>query len=123
MLQLLTLINFRFNEYIDGERKRRLSQITNIPEHQIKVWFQNRRQKKKREAESDLTGGPLDNSGSGMGRYESLDESMHGGEIGAVEDDEANPDSDGHVNKNFISDADYNNEEDEGSPNNPEISS
>jgi hypothetical protein len=43
---------FRVNEYIDGERKRQLSQLTNIPEHQIKVWFQNRRQKKKREIES-----------------------------------------------------------------------
>lgn len=43
---------FRYNEYIDGERKRQLSQITNIPEHQIKVWFQNRRQKKKREVEA-----------------------------------------------------------------------
>merc|ERR1712029_1074137 len=73
---------FRVNEYIDGERKRRLSQITNIPEHQIKVWFQNRRQKKKREAESDMPGGGLDNSGSGLGRYESMDESMHGAEGG-----------------------------------------
>ena len=43
---------FRANEYIDGERKRKLAQMTNIPEHQIKVWFQNRRQKKKREAEA-----------------------------------------------------------------------
>ena len=43
---------FRVNEYIDGERKRKLSQLTNIPEHQIKVWFQNRRQKKKRESEA-----------------------------------------------------------------------
>ena len=43
---------FRVNEYIDGDRKRKLSQLSNIPEHQIKVWFQNRRQKKKREAEA-----------------------------------------------------------------------
>ena len=43
---------FRVNEYIDGERKRKLSQLTAIPEHQIKVWFQNRRQKKKRESEA-----------------------------------------------------------------------
>ena len=43
---------FRMNEYIDGERKRKLAQLTTIPEHQIKVWFQNRRQKKKREAEA-----------------------------------------------------------------------
>ena len=43
---------FRMNEYIDGERKRKLAQMTTIPEHQIKVWFQNRRQKKKREAEA-----------------------------------------------------------------------
>ena len=39
------------NEYIDGERKKQLSRLTNIPEQQIKVWFQNRRQKKKREVE------------------------------------------------------------------------
>jgi len=43
---------FRVNEYIDGERKRKLALLTSIPEHQIKVWFQNRRQKKKREAEA-----------------------------------------------------------------------
>ena len=92
MKLIFDLSTFRFNEYIDGERKRRLSQITNIPEHQIKVWFQNRRQKKKREAESDLPGGPLDNSGSGMGRYESLDDSMHGGEGGGGEDDDGNLD-------------------------------
>lgn len=42
---------FQFNEYIDGERKKQLSRLTNIPEQQIKVWFQNRRQKKKREQE------------------------------------------------------------------------
>ena len=42
---------FSINEYIDGERKRQLSLLTNIPEQQIKVWFQNRRQKKKREME------------------------------------------------------------------------
>ena len=112
---------FRFNEYIDGERKRRLSQITNIPEHQIKVWFQNRRQKKKREQESDMPGGGLDNSGSGMGRYESMDESMHGAEGGPGDDDDGNIDGDGHMNKNY-SDADYNNEEEDGSPNNPEVS-
>ena len=85
------------------------------------MWFQNRRQKKKREAESDLTGGPLDNSGSGMGRYESLDESMHGGEGGAGDDDDDNLDGEGNMNKNY-SDVGYNNEDDEGSPNNPEIS-
>jgi len=57
---------FRFNEYIDGERKRRLSQITQIPEHQIKVWFQNRRQKKKREeAEMTQSGGGSAGGGSG----------------------------------------------------------
>lgn len=59
---------FRFNEYIDGERKRRLSQITSIPEHQIKVWFQNRRQKKKREeAEMMSGGGGSGGGGSGPG--------------------------------------------------------
>uniref|UniRef100_A0A0K2TJX3 Protein abruptlike [Bombyx mori] n=1 Tax=Lepeophtheirus salmonis TaxID=72036 RepID=A0A0K2TJX3_LEPSM len=42
---------FKFNEYIDGDRKKQLSIITQIPEQQIKVWFQNRRQKKKRELE------------------------------------------------------------------------
>ena len=44
---------FRVSEYIDGERKKELSNLTNLPEQQIKVWFQNRRQKKKRESEPD----------------------------------------------------------------------
>ena len=56
-----------------------------------------------------------------MGRYESMDESLHGAEGGAGEDDEGNMHQDGHINKNY-SDADYNNEEEDGSPNNPEIS-
>jgi hypothetical protein len=42
---------FAYNEYIDGDRKKQLSLMTSIPEQQIKVWFQNRRQKKKREVE------------------------------------------------------------------------
>jgi len=45
---------FNVNEYIDGERKQELSRLTNISEQQIKVWFQNRRQKKKREQEDHL---------------------------------------------------------------------
>ena len=62
---------FEINEYIDGERKKQLSRMTNIPEHQIKVWFQNRRQKKKRELEdfqargsNEFTGNPMDGSAS-----------------------------------------------------------
>ena len=56
-----------------------------------------------------------------MGRYESMDESMHGVEGGAGEDDDGQLDGDGTMNKNY-SDADYNNDEEDGSPNNPEIS-
>ena len=106
----LTSIYFRFNEYIDGERKRRLSTITNIPEHQIKVWFQNRRQKKKREVENETMGGPMD-SGSGAGRYDSLEESMHGADGGAGDEDDLHIEEDGNYK-------DYNNEEEERSPNN-----
>ena len=52
-----------------------------------------------------------------MGRYESLDESMHGGEVGTVDDDDGNLDG-----ERYKDGAEYNNEEDEGSPNHPEIS-
>ena len=58
---------FRVSEYIDGERKKELSNLTNLPEQQIKVWFQNRRQKKKRESEPDYINSSPPRSGGGPG--------------------------------------------------------
>lgn len=58
---------FRVSEYIDGERKKELSNLTNLPEHQIKVWFQNRRQKKKRESEPDYTSDSPSRPSGGLG--------------------------------------------------------
>jgi hypothetical protein len=61
------------SEYIDGERKKELSNLTNLPEQQIKVWFQNRRQKKKRETEPDYMGeSPSRSAGGGSGLHSSL---------------------------------------------------
>ena len=58
---------FRVSESIDGERKKELSNLTNLPEQQIKVWFQNRRQKKKRESEPDYINNSPPRSGGGPG--------------------------------------------------------
>ena len=41
---------FRENEYVDKKQKTKLSQLTNIPETQIKWWFKNRRAKKMKES-------------------------------------------------------------------------
>ena len=41
---------FGENEYIDKKQKTELSQLTNIPETQIKWWFKNRRAKKMKES-------------------------------------------------------------------------
>jgi len=60
---------FRASEYIDGDRKRELSNLTKLPEHQIKVWFQNRRQKKKRESEPDYNSDSPSRASGGMGHF------------------------------------------------------
>ena len=55
-------------------------------------------------------GGPMD-GGSGAGRYDSLEESMHGGDGGDGEEGDLHIEEDGNYK-------DYNNEEEERSPNN-----
>jgi len=44
---------FAENPYIEGDRKAFISKLTDLPVQQIKIWFQNRRQKLKRVSETE----------------------------------------------------------------------
>ena len=40
---------FQTNEFINGERRLELAQLTNLSADQVSIWFRNQRQKKKQE--------------------------------------------------------------------------
>ena len=40
---------FQQNEFINGERRLELAQLTNLSADQVSIWFRNQRQKKKQE--------------------------------------------------------------------------
>ena len=42
---------FEDNDYLDKKRMRQLSLQTKMSEFQVKVWFQNRRQKRRKKRE------------------------------------------------------------------------
>ena len=44
---------FQANNFITGERRLELAQLTNLSADQVSIWFQNQRRKKKREQKKD----------------------------------------------------------------------
>ncbi|KAK2572597.1 Homeobox protein EMX1 [Acropora cervicornis] len=70
--QLLHLENaFEKNHYIVGTERKQLASFLNLSETQIKVWFQNRRTKwKRQQAEEKAAAQPTKSSSAGMSMVE-----------------------------------------------------
>ena len=85
--QLLHLENaFEKNHYIVGTERKQLASFLNLSETQIKVWFQNRRTKwKRQQAEEKASSQPTKSSGAGINMAEC--HSLSNGQVSKEDND------------------------------------
>ncbi|XP_054719126.1 homeobox protein EMX2-like [Uloborus diversus] len=89
--QLLTLEHaFEKNHYVVGTERKQLAQSLNLTETQVKVWFQNRRTKHKRQKqEEEQQTNPSDGQSSDRNDNESKDGRTHSFSPNIEESDES----------------------------------